>query len=111
MQGRHAVDGVWLAADRETIHAELELGADLFQRGIRSPATREAVSQYSDRMPALGLSDGKIKNVTENSTNGRADSVQNAQRGVGCFGHRQNKRSATTTVSPGFRSVPGGTTA
>lgn len=32
-------------------------------------------------MPALGLSDSKIQNVTENSTDRRTNSVQNAQRG------------------------------
>ena len=62
-------------------------------------------------MSTLGLPDSKIENVTENSADRRADGMKNAQRRIGRFGHRQNQRSATTIVSPGFRSVPGGTTA
>jgi hypothetical protein len=49
--------------------------------------------------------------VPDNSTDRRSNPMQNAKRGMGSLGHRQNQRSATTTVSPGFRSVPGGTTA
>jgi hypothetical protein len=62
-------------------------------------------------MPAIRLTNGEIQDVPKNAANGRAGCVQNAQRGIGRLGHCQNQRSATTTVSPGFRSVPGGTTA
>ena len=62
-------------------------------------------------MSTLGLTNRKIQDVTKNPADRRTDGVQDTQRGVGRLGHCQNQRSATTTVSPGFRSVPGGTTA
>lgn len=48
MQRRHAVDGMRFAADGEAIDAELELGADLFQRRVGSFAAGEAIRENSD---------------------------------------------------------------
>lgn len=111
MQGRHGIDGMRLAADGEAVDPEFELRADFLECGIGALATGEAVGENSDVMSALGLSNRKIEDVTEDTTDRRADRVQDAKGRTGSLRHRQNHRSATTTVSPGFRSVPGGTTA
>jgi hypothetical protein len=48
--------------------------------------------------------------VTEDSTDRRAHRVQDTKRLIWRFGHAQNQRSPTSTVSPGLIAVPSGTT-
>jgi hypothetical protein len=48
--------------------------------------------------------------MAEDSADGRACRVQDAERLAFHLRHDQNQRSPTSTVSPGLREVPGGTT-
>ena len=100
-----------LAANGEAINTELQFRCDLFQGNLGTLSAGKAIGKDADRMATLGLTCGKIENMPENAADRCTDSVQDAKRRVGRLGHCQNQRSATTTVSPGFRSVPGGTTA
>jgi hypothetical protein len=66
-------------------------------------------------MAAVGLAVGEIQDVAEDAADGRAGRVQDTERlafQVLAFQirHDQNQRSPTSTVSPGLRDVPGGTT-
>ena len=111
MQRCHDIDRMGFPVDCKAINAEFEFRADLPEGCVRTFTASQAVSENTDLMAALGLSCSEIEDVTKYSAHRRANGMQNAERRIGRLGHRQNQRSATTTVSPGFRSVPGGTTA
>lgn len=100
-----------LAMDRDAMDAELQPRPDLTENGIGALAAGPAVGNDADGVAALDLSGCKIEDMAEDSANGRAHHVQDAQRGIGGIGHGQNHRSPMTMVSPGLSSVPGGTTA
>lgn len=111
MQSRHRVDRMRFAADRQTIDAELEFRADLLEGRVGAFTTGQAVGKNADMMATFGLSRSKIEDVTKDSTDRRADRVQDTERLLRSIRHSQNQRSPTTTVSPGFIRVVGGTSA
>ena len=99
-----------LAADREAMNAELQAWRDLRQRRFGAFAAGEAVGDDADVMAAIGLAVGEIEDVAEDSADRRAHRVQDTKRLICNRGHDQNQRSPTSTVSPGLRGVPSGTT-
>ncbi len=101
---------MWFPANREAMNAELQSGLDLLQSGLGALSAGKAIGQNADRMAALGLSHGEIEDMAKDAAHRSADSMKNAERRIRHFRH-QNHRSVTTTVSPGLRTVPGGTVA
>ena len=92
------------------MNAELEARGDLRQRLLGAFAAGEAVGDDADVMAAVGLAVGEIQDMTEDAADGGARRVQDTERLAFHHWHDQNQRSPTSTVSPGLREVPGGTT-
>ena len=99
-----------LAANGRAVNAELELGSDFRQRLLGAFAAGEAVGDDADVMAAVGLAVGEIEDMAENAADRRARGVQDTKRLTVNERHDQNQRSPTSTVSPGLRGVPDGTT-
>ena len=98
------------AVDGKTPNAELEARCNPRQCRLGAFATGQAVSDNADMVATIGLSIGDVQDVTENSADRRAHRVQDPKRLIWFFGHDQNQRSPTRTVSPGLTAVPSGTT-
>ena len=107
---RQRIGRTRLAANRNAMNAELETRRDLRQRLVGAFAAGEAVGDDADVMAAVGLAVGEIEDMTEDAADGRARRVQDTKRLAFDHRHDQNQRSPTSTVSPGLREVPGGTT-
>ena len=103
--GRHQ-----LAANGNAVNAELQARRDLRQRLVGAFAAGEAVGDNADVMAAVGLAVGEIEDVADDAADGGARRVQDTERLAFHHRHDQNQRSPTSTVSPGLREVPGGTT-
>ena len=99
-----------LTANRRAVNAELETRGDFCQRLLGALAAGEAVGDDADVMAAVGLAVGEIEDMAENPADRRARCVQDTKRLTVNERHDQNQRSSTSTVSPGLRGVPGGTT-
>src|SRR3984893_10908072 len=99
-----------VAANGETMNAKLETGRDLRQRRLGAFAAGEAVGDNADVVATVSLSVGEIQDVTDDPADRRAHRVQDTKRLIWNHGHDQNQRSPTSTVSPGLRAVPSGTT-
>lgn len=99
-----------LAVDRDAPNAELQSGRDLGQRRVGALAAGQAIGDDADMVARIDLPVGEIENMTKNSANWRTDRVDNAKGPICSFGHCQNQRSPTRTVSPGLMDVPSGTT-
>ena len=69
-----------LTVNRNASNAEFETGRDLRQRCLGTGATGETVCDNADMVAAIGLSIGKIQDVTENSANRGTHRVQNTKR-------------------------------
>ncbi len=93
------------------MQSKLEPGRDLRKHSVGTLAASQIARDNADVMTAIDLTVRDIEDVTNNTAHRRAYGMQDAKWRAGRLSHCQNQRSATTTVSPGFRSVPGGTTA
>jgi hypothetical protein len=80
MHSCDGIDGMRLPADSEAINAKLQLWTNLFESGVCTLTPGKAVGKNSDFVPALCLPGSEVENMTENSTDGRADRVKNAKR-------------------------------
>ena len=92
------------------MNAKLESRRYLLERRLGAFAAGEAVGDDADMMAAVGLAVGEIEDVTEDSADWGARRVQDTKRLIWYWRHDQNQRSPTSTVSPGLRAVPSGTT-
>jgi hypothetical protein len=99
-----------LAANSYAVNAKFETRRDFRQRLVGAFAAGETVGDDADVMAALGLAVGEVEDMTKNPADGRTRCVQDAERLAFDCRHDQNQRSPTSTVSPGLREVPGGTT-
>ena len=99
-----------LTANGRAVNAELETRGDFRQRLLGAFAAGEAVGDDADVMAAVGLAVGEIEDMAENAADRRARGVQDPKRLTVNERHDQNQRSPTSTVSPGLRGVPDGTT-
>jgi hypothetical protein len=66
-------------------------------------------------MAAVDLAVGEVEDMSDDAADGGPRGVQDAERLTFQvlalqIRHDQNQRSPTSTVSPGLRDVPGGTT-
>jgi len=95
--------------DRESVNTELHTRFNFGQRRLSALAAGEAIGNDADFMAQLGLAVGEIQNVPNDSSDRRADRVDNSKWAVSRE-HHQNQRSPTRTVSPGRIGVPSGTT-
>src|ERR1700754_1813500 len=98
------------AANRQAMNAKLEPRCDLVKRRLGAFAAGEAVRDDADLVATVGLAIGEVEDVTEYPADRRAHSMQNTKRLIWNRRHDQNQRSPTSTVSPGLRAVPSGTT-
>lgn len=88
---------------------KLEARGNFREGHVRALTARQVAGDDTDVMTAFDLTVCEIKNMANNTADWRSDRMKNAKWGIWSLGHCQNQRSPTTTVSPGLRSVPGGT--
>ncbi len=83
--------GRWLAADRYSVHAELQPRCELGKRLVGAFAAGQAVGENADMMAAIDLAVGDVEDVAENAADRSTHGVQDAKRPVGRGGHDQNQ--------------------
>ena len=84
---------VRIAMDGQAINAKLHARRNLGQRGAGSFTAGQAVGDQADVMAALGLTIGEIKNMSDDSANGSAYGVKDAERLIGSRRHSQGWHS------------------
>src|SRR5271156_1446375 len=98
-----------LAVNGNAMNAKLEPGREFGQCLGGALAAGEAVGENADMVAGIGVSVGKIEDMTENPADWRAYRMQDAKRLVWLRGHGQDWRSPARVVSPGLSEVPSGT--
>ncbi|WP_203132817.1 hypothetical protein, partial [Aeromonas jandaei] len=76
-----------LAADRKPVHPERQPRCKLGQRLVGALAAGQTIGEDPDVMAAIDLAVGDVEDVAEESADGRAHGVQDAERPVDGGGH------------------------
>src|SRR3984957_1615304 len=92
------VGGVRLTVDCQAPHAELQPWRNLGECCAGAFAAGQAVGDDADMVASVDLSIGKIEDVAEDSTDGRAHRVDNAKWPLWCLGHASEPAFADEDV-------------
>jgi hypothetical protein len=74
------IGGKWLSPNGQSMNAEFEPGRDARQRRFRPFAAGKAIGDNADMVAPVGLAVGEVQDVTEDSADWRANSVQDTKR-------------------------------
>src|SRR5438067_628196 len=90
MRPHQNVRGMCFAMNGDTAHAKLQARGDLLERGLGTLPAGETIGDDADMVAAVGLSLGEIEDMTDDSSNRRADRVQDTKRLIRRLRHVQN---------------------